>query len=111
MLELLLCWELTEQDAAIDRGLSTDSDHEEEADERLVRAFDMICIGGFRAAVDKRPVAAFDFAGFGVGVTETRRSSSSVSLTLSGTSETWSSVSSTSRGFYPTSAWHPGHRV
>jgi len=61
--------------------------------------------------VDKRPVAAFNFGGFGVGVTKSRRSSSSVSLKSSSTSESWSSVSLTSGGFYPTSEWHPGHRV
>ena len=61
--------------------------------------------------VDKRQVAAFDHGGFGVGVTESRRRLSSVSSTLSATSESWSSVNLTSGGFYPTSAWHPGHRV
>jgi len=46
-LELLHCWELTGPDAAIDGGLSTDGDDEEEADERLVGAFGMVCFGGF----------------------------------------------------------------
>jgi hypothetical protein len=45
-LELLLCWELTGPDAAVDRGLSTDGD-DEEADERLVGAFGKVCFGGF----------------------------------------------------------------
>jgi hypothetical protein len=34
-LELLLCWKLTQPDAGGDRGLSTDSDDEKEANERL----------------------------------------------------------------------------
>ena len=45
-LELSLCWELTEPDASVDRGLSTDGDDEEGADERLVGAFDKVCFGG-----------------------------------------------------------------
>jgi hypothetical protein len=46
-LELLLCWELTGPDAAVDRGLSTDGDDEEVADSRLVGAFGKVCFGGF----------------------------------------------------------------
>ena len=61
--------------------------------------------------VNKRPVAAFDFERFGVGVTESWTRLSSGSSKSSCTSESWSSVSPTSGGFYPTSALHPGHRV
>jgi hypothetical protein len=46
-LELLLCWEITGPDAGVDRGLSTDSDDEEEANERLLGAFGKACFGGF----------------------------------------------------------------
>ena len=46
-LDLLLCWEITGPDAAVDRGLSTDSDHEVEADKRLVGVFSKVCLGGF----------------------------------------------------------------
>jgi hypothetical protein len=46
-LELLLCWELRGPDAGVDRGLSTDGDDEEEADECLMGAFGMVCFGGF----------------------------------------------------------------
>jgi hypothetical protein len=46
-LELLLCWELTGPDAAVDRGLSIDGDDEVEADECLVGAFGKVCFGGF----------------------------------------------------------------
>jgi len=34
-------------DAGVDRGLSTNGDDEEEADEHLVGAFDKVCFGGF----------------------------------------------------------------
>ena len=61
--------------------------------------------------VNKHPVATLDIGGFGVGVTESWRSSSSLSTKSSRTSESWSSVSSTSGGLYPTSVWHPGLRV
>jgi hypothetical protein len=47
LLELLLCWELTEPDAGVDWGLSTDSDDEEVANKRLVGACGNVCFGGF----------------------------------------------------------------
>ena len=46
-LESSLCWELMGPDAGVDRGLSTNGDDEEEADEHLVGAFDKVCFGGF----------------------------------------------------------------
>jgi len=76
-----------------------------------VGACDKVCFGGSRAVVDKCPVAAFNFGGFELGVTESQKSLSSISSKSSSTSESWSSVSSTSRGFFPTSAWQPGHRL
>ena len=45
-LELSLCWELTRLDAGVDRGLSTNGNDEEEADESLAGAFDKVSIGG-----------------------------------------------------------------
>jgi len=110
-LESLLCWEHTGPDADVDRELSTDGEDEAEANDRLLRALGKVCFGEVRAAVDKSPVGAFDPGGFGVGVTKSRRSSSSVSSKSAGTSVGWSSVSLTSGGFCPTSAWHKCHRV
>ena len=46
-LELSLCYEQTGPDDVVDRGLFTDSDDEEEADEGLMEAFSMVCDGGF----------------------------------------------------------------
>jgi hypothetical protein len=46
-LKLLLCWELTVPDATIERGLSTDGNDEEVADEHLLVAFGKDCFGGF----------------------------------------------------------------
>jgi hypothetical protein len=45
-LELFLCWELTGQDAAIDRGFSPNGNNEERADKYLVGTFSKICLGG-----------------------------------------------------------------
>jgi len=67
--------------------------------------------GWFWAAVKKHPVAAFNFAGFAVGVTKSRRCSSSISLISSRTYESWFFVSLTSAGFYPTPALHAGYVV
>ena len=78
-LESLLCLELTGPDPCVDRGSSTDGYEEEEADEGLVGAVDKVCFGDLRAAVDKRPVANFDYGWFGVGVSESGRCSSSIS--------------------------------
>jgi len=78
-LESLLCWELTGPDARVDSGLSTDGNDEEEADERFLGAICKVCFGGCCVAVDKCLVAAFDFGGFGVGLTKSRRSSLSLS--------------------------------
>jgi len=46
-LESSLCWELTGPDASVDRGLSTNGDDEEEADEHFMGAFGKIWIVGF----------------------------------------------------------------
>lgn len=46
-LESLLCWVLTGADANIERGLSIDSNDEEQADEALVRAFHEVSCGGY----------------------------------------------------------------
>jgi len=46
-LELLLCLELTGPEATIDRGLSTDGEHEEEADARLMCGFAKAWFCGF----------------------------------------------------------------
>jgi len=92
-------------------AVSTDSYDEEEADGSFVCALDEVCFGDICAAVDKRSVAAIDIGRIRVRVTEYQRSSSSVSWTSSCTSLSWLSVSSTSCGFYHTSAWHPGRRA
>jgi len=78
-LELLLCWEPTGPDATIDWGVSTDGLDEEEADQPLVCACGKICSGYFWAVVNKRPVAAFNFTGFEVGVAKCQRGLTSVS--------------------------------
>ena len=46
-LELSFCWELAAPAASVDRGLSTDGDDEEEADEGLVEACGKVCFVGF----------------------------------------------------------------
>jgi len=111
LLHLSFCRELRGPDASVHRGSSTDGNDDKEADSRLMGALSKGCFRRLWVEVDKRLVAAFDFGGFGLGVTEPRRRSSSVSSKSSGTSESWSSVSLTSGGFYPTLAWHPGYRV
>jgi len=86
-------------------------DEAEEADDHLVPAFVKVSFHLYWAAVTKHPVAAADFRSFVLGVTESQRSSSAISWKSSCTSESWSSVSSTSGGFYLTSACQLGHRV
>jgi len=71
-LELSLCWELLGLDAGVNRELPTNGNDEEDANERLVRAVCNVCIGGFRAAVYKRPVAAFDSGGLPIGLIESQ---------------------------------------
>jgi hypothetical protein len=69
------------------------------------------CFGGYWAVVDTRLVITFNFGGFGVEVIEFLRSWSSIFSEMSSSYECWPSVSSTSGGFYLTSAWHQGYRV
>jgi len=110
-LELLVCWELTGPVAGVDRELSTNSDDEQQANELLMCVFGKVYFGGNWAVVDMLLVTTFNFGGFGVRVTESLRSSSSVFLKMSITYQCSFSVSSTSGGFYLRLGCHRGHRV
>jgi len=110
-LESLLWWKRNGPDAAVGKGLSANSDEEEEADEGVVCTSGKVSLGGFWTVINKRPVTAFDFRGFEVGLTESHRRLSSVSSKSFCLSDSWSPVSLTCGGFYPTSAWHPDYIV